>query len=243
MAVSSDGRVLWILVHHLFSPEKIGYQLWAFDTQSQRFLGAKVHLGNCGYGEFVPSLTTNQVDFFCPTTNKLRIVQLDAEYHKASSTYVKLPWPRPCGVAEGILSPVQNRLSIVRRDGAIYEMDATTQEITPTAATGDCQRLVFPFPWPRSRDGAKLYLGYGPLAPNGMATSEELRILDTATWRPLGRLRTSVPFWSAVASNDGQLLYLLAPEQGSVLVIDTATLKEKRTIRVGQTPSLALVAP
>lgn len=46
-----------------------------------------------------------------------------------------------------------------------------------------------------------------------------------------------------MASNDGRFLYALAPEQQGVLVIDTATLEEKHTIRVGKTPSLALVAP
>jgi YVTN family beta-propeller protein len=243
MAVTSDGRVLWILAHHFFSPEKIGFQLWAFDTQTRQFLPARVHLGNCGYGEFVPSSTANQVDFYCPTTNKLRMVQLDAEYHKVSSTFVQPPWPRQCGVAEGILSPVPNRLSIVRDDGAIYEMDVTTREFSTTAVTGDCQQLVFPFQWPRSRDRAKVYLGYGPLTPDGMASSKELRIFDTATWRQLGSLRTSVPFRSAAASNDGRFLYAIAPAEHSVLVIDAATLQEKRTIHVGETPSLALVVP
>jgi DNA-binding beta-propeller fold protein YncE len=68
-------------------------------------------------------------------------------------------------------------------------------------------------------------------------------MLDTATWQQLAKFPTSIPFWSAAASNDGRFLYAIAPEQHSVLVIDIATREEKRPIRVGETPSLALVAP
>ena len=66
MVVSSDGAVR-ILVHRLFSPEKIGYQLWTFDTTNGRFLSAHIGLGNCGYGQFVLSATANEFDFLCPT--------------------------------------------------------------------------------------------------------------------------------------------------------------------------------
>jgi hypothetical protein len=242
ISVSSDGRALRILGHHVFSPEKIAYQLWTFDTHSRRFVDARLDLGDCRYGEFVPSSTANQADFFCPTTNKLRLVRLDAEYNEVASTFVKLPWPRTCGVAEGFVSPGENKLSIVRADGAIYGMDLTTQESSPTAVAGDCQQLVFPLQWPRSPDGRMLYLGYGTVAENNMSTAAELRILDTATRQRLGSVRTSVPFWSA-ASNGGRLVYAPAPQQHSVLVVDTATFEEKHTIHVGNAPSLALVAP
>jgi DNA-binding beta-propeller fold protein YncE len=243
MAVSSDGRALRILVHHLFSPEKIEYQLWTFDTESERFLRAHVHLGNCGTGEFVASSAANQFDFLCPTTNRVRAIQVDAEYHEVSNTFVKLPWARTCGVAEGFFSPEGNKLEIIRGDGAIYEMDARTQEFSSTAAGGDCRPLVYPLSWPRSPDGTKAYIGYGPFASDGMATSRELRIFDTATWQQLGSVHASFPFWSAVAGNDGRFVYALVPEQQAVLVIDAATLQETRTISAGRTPTLALVAP
>jgi hypothetical protein len=247
MEVSRDGRVLWILGHHLFSPEKVGYQLWTFDTRSERFLRARVSLGNCGYGEFVDSSTPNQLIFSCPTTNGIRLVQLDSEYGAMSNTLVKFPWPRTCGVAEGFLSSRENAISIIRPDGAIYELDTATQRFSPMTATDDCQQLIASFQWPRSPEGAKVYLGYGPLDDSmngsGMATSKEIRALDTATWHDLGSLQTSVPFWSAAASTDGRLLYAIAPEQQSVLVIDAATMEEKQTIHLGNTPSLALVAP
>jgi DNA-binding beta-propeller fold protein YncE len=76
-----------------------------------------------------------------------------------------------------------------------------------------------------------------------MATSAELRVFDTSTWRQLGRINTSVPFWSASISNDGKFVYALVPAEHRVLVIDPTSLREKRGISVGRTPALALVAP
>jgi hypothetical protein len=76
-----------------------------------------------------------------------------------------------------------------------------------------------------------------------MSSAAEFRMFDTTTWQQLGSLKTSAPFWSAVASRDDRVLYAVAPERQSILVIDATTLEEKRTIRVGKTPSLAIVAP
>jgi hypothetical protein len=244
MEVSSDGRALRILVQHSLSPEKIGYQLWTFDTQRGRFVDARVDLGNCGNGEFVPSSTAKQFDFLCPTTNRLHLIQLDAGYHETSNTFVKLPWPGRCGAVQGFLSPDSSTLAIVRGDGAIYQMDTIERKFRPTPVTSDCRdRLVFALEWPRSPDGAKVYLGYGPFAPDGLATAVELRIFDATTWQQLGHIQTSVPFWSAVASKEGRLIYALVPEQHCVLIIDTTTLNETRAISVGRTPALSLVAP
>jgi hypothetical protein len=241
MVVSSDGAMR-ILVHRLFSPEKIGYQLWTFDTTRERFSSAHVGLGNCGYGQFVLSATANHFDFLCPTTNRLRSIELDTDYHEVSNTFAKLPWPRDYGVSDGFFSP-NGRLAIVRGDGAIYEWTAATQQFSTTAVSGVSHRIVYPFAWPRSQDGTKVYVGYGPATPNGMATSAELRVFDTSTWRQLGRINTSVPFWSASISNDGKFVYAVVPAEHRVLVIDSSTLREKGGISVGRTPALAIVAP
>jgi hypothetical protein len=241
MVASSDGS-LRILVHHLFSPEKIGYQLWTFDTANERFLSSHVGLGNCGYGEFVLSGAAKQFDFVCPTTYRLRFIELDIGYHEASNTFAKFPWPRSCGVSDGFLPP-SGKVAIVRGDGAIYEWDATSQEFRATAVNGDCHRIVYPLAWPRSPDGTKVYVGYGPATPDGMATSAELRVFDTSAWQQLGATKTSYPFWSVSISNDGKVLYAVVPEEHRVLVMDATTLRETGTFSVGRTPALALVAP
>ncbi|MGA8594708.1 MAG: hypothetical protein WB676_08185, partial [Bryobacteraceae bacterium] len=193
---------------------------------------------------FVSSSTANQFDVLCSWENTLRSVRSDAGRQDPSSNFVQLPWPSGCGSAEGFLLPDRNKLAIVRSDGAIYQMDMATQKLSATPVTSDCRDFaVFPVEWPVSPDGAKLYLGYGGIAPNGMSTASELRVFDTSTWQPFGTLQTSVPFWSAAASRDGRLIYALAPEQHKVLVIDTANLQERDAVSVGKTPALALVVP
>jgi hypothetical protein len=76
------------------------------------------------------------------------MVQLDADYRQASFTFVKMPWPRRCGVAEAFLSPRDNMISLVRSDGSVYEMDPSTQQFHSRTSTGDCQPLIFPLSWP-----------------------------------------------------------------------------------------------
>jgi hypothetical protein len=241
MVVALDGAVR-ILVHSLVSPEKVGYQLWTFDNTNGHFLSAHIGLGNCGYGQFVLSAFANYFDFLCPNTNGLHFIDLDGDHQEVSNTLVTFPWPRDYGVSDGFLLP-NGKVAIVRGDGAIYEWNAATQEFSATAVGGYSHRIVYPFTWPRSPDGTILYAGYGPATPDGMATSEELRVFDTSTWRQVGSVKTSLPFWSAATSNDGKFIYAVVPEDHCVLVIDAATLREVSTINVGRVPALALVAP
>ena len=246
MALTPDGRALWISGWHVFSPDRIETRLLVFDTHDERFLNTTVDLGNCYYDDFVGASTTNQLDFLCgsPTNSKqVRLVRLDAG-GEVSSSSADLPVSRGCGLAEAFPLPGGTKMAIVRTDGAVYEMDTTTQKFTPTSVTGACRDwTVAGAGWPRSAGGAKLYLGYGGAAPNGMSAASELRAFDTAAWVESGRVQTSVPFWGAVASQDGKYIYATAPEQHGIVVLDANSLREKRVITVGNTPSLAIVAP
>jgi len=46
----------------------------------------------------------------------------------------------------------------------------------------------------------------------------------TRPWKQLGRVQTSVLFWSAVSSHDGKYVYAVAPAQHRVFVIDAVML-------------------
>jgi hypothetical protein len=52
-----------------------------------------------------------------------------------------------------------------------------------------------------------------------------------------------MPFWSAATGNEGKILYAMAPQKHSILVIDTVKMHQSRILKVGGTPTLALVAP
>jgi hypothetical protein len=86
----------------------------------------------------------------------------------------------------------------------------------------------------------RFYLDYGrpPNIRPTNATADEFRVFDTITWKKVGTIRTKMPFWSAVIGNDGKMLYAMAPQKHSILVIDTAKKRQIRVLKVGGTPAL-----
>jgi hypothetical protein len=244
MALTSDGSALWISGRHVFSPDRSETRLSVFDTHNEKFLNTPVDLGNCGYSDFIAASATNHLGFLCGSVTdpkQIRFVWLDAS-SEVSSSSVEIT--KGCGGLAEAFPLSGAKMAIVGTNGAVYEVDLTTQKFRPTSTTGGgCVGSVAHAEWPRSSDGAKLYLGYGGVALNGMSAARELRVFDTATWVQSGRVETSVPFWSAVASQDGKYIYATSPERHGIVVLDAESLAEKRVLEVGTTPSLAIVAP
>lgn len=247
MAVSSDGLAVLIPRYRVVSPGRIESRLWVFDAQGKSLLSKTIDLGDCSYVQFVRSSTANRYGVFCEALlegpNRVRFFGLNRECREMSNTARPLPWPKRCAVADVFFLPRRNKMAVIRTDGAIYEADWALQNLSPTSVAGDCAEWrVAPAEWPRSADGSRVYVGYGGISPDGMSAATELRVFDTNTWKQLGRVQTSVPFWSGVASHDGKYVYAIAPAQHKVLVIDAVTLQERRAIDVGSVPSIALVA-
>jgi len=258
MAISGDGLALRILVNVPTAPITDGFQLVTFDARSGDLLPGRIHLGNCGYGRFIDYASAAQFDFLCPTTNRIRRIRVDAKSRELDNTFVVLPWVRRLGIAQAFLTADDKNIAIVRGDGAVYTMDLATATFTATGIQGSVQGLIPPAAWPTSRDGKRLYIGYtnapdpsfylyfdrSAVGSPRVQAADELRVLDTETWRTVGTIKTSGgSFWSAVAGNDGSLLYASAPQDHDVLVIDTTAKHEIRTIPIGGMPALALVAP
>jgi hypothetical protein len=261
MAVSGDGLALRILIDAPTSPDADSFLLATYDTQVGGFLPRSVHLGNCGPGRFISYPTADQFDFLCPRTNRVRRISVDADSREVQNLAIVLPWERRIGAAEAIEAPGTQDIAIVRGDGAVYKMNVATQGFADTLAHPDQPGRVLPAAWPSSPDGARLYLGYSkdydrspdnrfytdygrpPNLRPDTATAGEFRVLDTDSWRKIGTIKTSMPFWSAVTANDGKSLYAMAPQKHSILVIDTVAMRQIRILKVGGTPALALVAP
>jgi DNA-binding beta-propeller fold protein YncE len=266
MAVSGDGLALHVLIDSpQIDPAKPqdqdSFLLATFDSQSGEFLPRPVRVYNCGPGRFISQGTAGQFDFLCPRSNKIRLIRLDSDSRELQKTEIKFPWERRVGVAEAIEPPGGQGIAIIRGDGAVFQMNLDTQEFAETAAHGALPNRVPPAAWPSSPDGGRIYLGYNGdyqrsydnrfyldygrapnLRPND-ATAREFHVLDTRTWRKLGTIKTSMPFWTAVTANDGKLLYATAPQKHSILVIDTVKMRQTRVLKLGGAPALALVAP
>jgi hypothetical protein len=261
MAVSGDGLALRILIDTPKSAEADSFLLATFNTQTGDFQRRVVHLGNCGPGRFISYPNANQFDFLCPRTNRVRLISVDADSRELQNLDFTLPWERRVGVAAAIEPPGAQDIAIIRGDGAVSKMNVVTHEFAETKAHALLPNRVPPAAWPTSPDGSRLYLGYNKdyehsydnrfyldygrppnLRPND-ALAGEFRVLDTSTWRKLGTIKTKMPFWSAVTSNDGKLLYAMAPQKHSILVIDTVKMHQMRILKIGGAPTLALVAP
>jgi DNA-binding beta-propeller fold protein YncE len=243
MSVTADGQFLRYLADGEHDGE---FEVDTIVTKSGALLGRHVFVGNCGNGQFISLPSVEEVEFLCPTMNKVRILHTDPESSKViDSTWGAIPWKHTIGVAEAFPTHDGKQITIVRGDGAIFQMDLATLSFRETAVHGHSEDHIPPAAWAGSPDGDKVYLGYvhwaGETFPNAIA--DEFRVYDTSTWKKLATVKTSVPFWSAVSSLDGKRLYAIVPQQHCILMIDTETLKEIRSISVGGLPALAIVAP
>jgi hypothetical protein len=261
MAVSGDGLALRILIDAPKSPDADSLLLATFDTKAGEFLPGIVHLGNCGPGRFISYPAADHFDVFCPRTNRIRLIQVDGDSREIRNVDVVLPWERREGVGEVIAIPGSQDIAIVRGDGGVVAMNVKTHDFGQTAAKPGLPNRIPPAAWPTSPDGSRVclghrndydrhndnrfYLDYGrpPNIRPTNATADEFRVFDTITWKKIGTIRTKMPFWSAVIGNDGKMLYAMAPQKHSILVIDTAKMRQIRVLKVGGMPALALVAP
>jgi hypothetical protein len=261
MAVSGDGLALRILIDAPKSAEADSFLLATFDTQAGEFLPGVVHLGNCGPGRFISYPAANHFDFLCPRTNRVRLISVDADSREVKNSDVVLPWERRDGVAQAIEVPGSQGIDIVRGDGGVVEMNVASQQFADTSMHAGLPNRVPPAAWPTSPDGSRIYLGYQNdyerqsdnrfyldygRPPNLRPTSSvasQFHVIDTHTWKKLGTIKTKMPFWSAATGSDGKVLYAMAPQKHSILVIDTAKMRQVRVLKVGGAPALALVAP
>lgn len=148
-------------------------------------------------------------------------------------------------------------MTVVRGDGAIYNMSLAAATFAATPVKSDVQGLILPAVWPASPDSGRLYVGYSH-SPNKrfyldygrsevenprVQDADEIRVFNTGTWHKVGTIKIKKSLWTAAIANDGRMLYVLSPQSHTVDVINTADMHEVRAIPVGGMPALALVSP
>jgi hypothetical protein len=248
MAVSGDGLALRILRDTPESADRDSFLLATFDTRTGEFLPRDVRLHNCGPGRFISYQTANQFDVLCPRSNRVRLIRVDAESRELRNQDVELPWKRRAGAAEAIELPGAQAIEIIRGDGGVFEMNIATQEFAETSAHPVLPNRIPPAAWPLSPDGSRLYLGYN---------SQYDRHYDNRFYLDYGRppnLRPHIARWPAnfvclipapgersaplrprrrsgapSIGSDGKMLYAMAPQKHSILVIDAVKMRQIRT--------------
>jgi hypothetical protein len=76
MAVSADGRTVYLMKWTGLPSGDTPVALAAFDTVRERFLDGAIDLGACGSGGFVPVPNQNQLGFHCGASNEVAITGL-----------------------------------------------------------------------------------------------------------------------------------------------------------------------
>jgi hypothetical protein len=256
MSVSEDGLALRILTGD-YGTAKAEYSLVTMDTRTGNPWPKDIYLGDCGFGRFIDHPSELRFDFMCRTNNRIRRVKIDAKTHEPDRETVDFPWMRRLGIAQAFLTPDGQDISIIRGDGAVFSMDEATERFLPTRMRASIQDRILPAQWPISPDGEHLYLGEN-LFPNRQfymnfdrsavyprtQEADDFIVVDTTKWHKLGNMKGKwSPYWTAALSPDGKFLYALSPQNHGLVVFDTASRRDVRTIPVGTTPVMALVAP
>jgi DNA-binding beta-propeller fold protein YncE len=70
-----------------------------------------------------------------------------------------------------------------------------------------------------------------------------LAVIDTHTNQIRNWVQLSAPGYGSASTNDGRLLLVTLPTAGSLEVVDLATMKAIRTIKIGPKPQEVLVRP
>ena len=256
MSVSGDGLALRILAHDIRTP-KADYVVDSIDTRTGTLMDDAVDMGSCGYGRFIDDPSIGEFDFLCPITNRIRQVNFDPKTGKADHEIVEFPWLRRVGIADAFLTDHAGSIAFIRGDGAVYKMNIDTATFSQTKMHREVPSLILPAAWPVSPDGTKIYLGYNVRADRSFYMNFErsvsfqrteeaytLHAIDAITWKQTSKGSDKLaPYWSAVVSPDGALLYATSPDRSGIAVFDTKTMRGARDIRIGGAPALALVAP
>ena len=188
MAVSADGRKVYL--KKLTGPPSgdTPVALAAFDTVRERFLDGAIGLGACGASGFVPVPNQNQVGFHCAASNE--IAHLPARRTRPGDVRVlgSAPVGKAVVCAARVLGRVGARVPPMGRppgkfvaggDGAIAEVNLALGRVTETPVLGSQDEVVVPFASPDALDRARFFVGVGDY--DGEAGAREIRIFDTNT--------------------------------------------------------------
>lgn len=259
LAVSTDGRYVYVAKSRTIRPGVHEQTLQAFDTIEKTFLPEEVLLPDCGYPEIVPSSGGWQLVVKCSSSRAL-LINLAADGSVKQSRSVEVPiglsavtrgrrvLPRPlAGISP---SPDARKLGLIMDNGEIYEAEIGVSpfRINPTRAPrlSRSHRVLHTRVSPRSSDGARAFVACASKELVWTTlTADEIHIFDTTdSWIREAVFRTTVPFSDLVLSADGRDLFAISPETRTLLTIDPATGNLVTSVDgIGVKPRFLVIAP
>ena len=266
MAMSPDGR--WIYIYKIYgnSPANAKYTVASFDTMSGTFLPSELEI-ECPVALFLPVSTGRSLPLICAPMNEIRFLELDQSGAPATIARAYLPKGTvvnpeivrtlPVGssiwdLRTGAVAPDGRTIAAVMGDGKILEVDRATRTIRRVIGQLSIkERWVPERPAVYSRDGSRLYVAVGRLATRSTGRGEEILVVDSKTGQQMATIETSIPFVSLAISKDGRYLYAPAFDdhnppsfEGRIIVIDALDFREIRTMQdIGMWPAYITVQP
>jgi DNA-binding beta-propeller fold protein YncE len=267
MAFSPDGNWLYVYKHEYVTDL---YYVATFDVRQNQFLPEKAYLPDCINAVLAPTAVPLALNVLCTGSNDVRFLKITKRGGAAISRVpVQLRKSRHgLGVYLGVISPNDSTINVIAGDGLFSHIDTKLKKITHTGEVDSRGRkkdstdlppllVQSPDDWmggkwiplqaSTSTPGeSKLYVGIGQLADFRRSnwSFSQIAVFDKNTLDRVGTFEPSRQVFSLTLSKDGKRLYGIDPRTASIVIIDTATDSELRTISgLGVSPIIALVAP
>ena len=259
LAVSPDGRYVYVAKSRTIRPGVHEQTIQTFDTIREGFLPEEAGLPGCGYPIIVPVSGSWQLVVQCGSRGA-RLINLAADGSVKQSRFAEVPiglsavvtgrrvLKRP--LAQIWPSADARKLGLIMNNGEIFEAEIGVNpfQVIPTAAPplGPSHRVLHTQVSPRSPDGGKAFVGCAPKElVHTSLTADEIHIFDTTnSWTREAIVRTMVPCSDLVLSADGRYLYGISPQTRTLLTINLGNGQVETSVGgIGVQPRFLAIAP
>ena len=259
LAVSLDGRYVYVAKSRTIRPGVHEQAIQTFDTIRKRFLPEEAVLPDCGYPITVPASGAWQLVVKCRSRGA-RLVNLAADGSVKQSQFVEVPIGLSAVtsgrralkrfLAQISLSADARKLGLIMNNGEIFEAEIGDSpfRINPTLAPplSLSHTVLQVGGFRRSPDGAKAFVSCASKKlVHTSLTADEIHIYDTTnSWTREAIIRTPVPCSDLVLSGDGRYLYGISPQTKTLLTINLGTGQVESSVEgIGVKPRLLAIAP
>lgn len=259
LAVSPDGRYVYVAKTRTIRPGVHDQAIQAFDTIRNRFLPEEAWLSDCGFPQIIPVSGAWQLVVMCGSSGA-RLINLAADGSVKQSQFVEVPiglsavtsghrvLQRP--LAQVSPSAGARKLGLIMNNGEIFEAEtgASPFRINRTLAPrlGHSHRVLHVGGSRRSRNDTKVFVSCASKElVHRSLTADEIHVFDTtSSWTREAIIQIAAPCSDLVLSADGRYLYGISPQRRSLLTINLSNGQVETSVgEIGVQPRFLAIAP